>query len=420
MNLDIHHLARVEGHGDIHVRIEEGKLKEARWSIVETPRFFEVMLKGQSIEQAHIFTSRICGICSISHALASLRAIENGLGITPPATAQNLRMLAMHGEALQSHSLHLFFLGLPDFYNEPSALPLLKTHPELYSAALRIRGCSNAICDAIAGRTTHPVSFCVGGVRKIPDAKTLLSLKDNLTSIIPALVEAAGFFEKLEIPEFHRVTEFVSLKGESAYPLIGGKLISSDGVEKAETEYLAMTNEYTVDFSNSKHAKLSRDSFAVGPLARINNNYHLLHPAAKDIAELFGLKPLNFNPFMNHIARLVECFHLTHSSLDIIEELLDSKDKTARTDYSLKESDGVGAVEAPRGILYHHYAMSRNGKIEKANCIIPTTQNNANIHIDLSHLVQQELASGKSDQEIAKLCEMLVRSYDPCISCSVH
>ncbi|MDH5719535.1 MAG: Ni/Fe hydrogenase subunit alpha [Spirochaetia bacterium] len=420
MNINISHIARVEGHGDIHIKVKDGRLVEAKWSVVETPRFFEVMLKNKSIEMAPLIVSRICGICSVSHTLASLRAIENALSVAPPHIAEKLRLLALNAEILQSHSLHLFFLAMPDFYNEHSAIPLMKRKNEMYESALRIRGLANLMCELIGGRTTHPVSFCIGGIRKTPTTEEYLTLIESLSKIITDLEFASEIFESLQMPDFQRDTEFVSLKGENNYNLIGGSLVSSDGVKKNENDYLAMTNEYTVDFSTSKHARLSRDSFAAGPLARINNNYNFLHPAAKDEAEKFNLKPPNHNPFMNNIARLVECFHVVYDSILLLEEVIEDKSNDLISDFSISEAEGISAIEAPRGILYHHYEINKKGKIEKANCVIPTTQNNANIHLDLYALVKEELAKGKTDNEITRLSEMLVRSYDPCISCSVH
>lgn len=115
LNVDVHHLTRVEGHGNIKVRIEDGEVREARWDVVETPRYFEAMLKGKHYTEAGILTARICGICSIGHCLASIRASENAMGVTISETARKLRMLAKHGETLQSHVLHLFFWQHPTF-----------------------------------------------------------------------------------------------------------------------------------------------------------------------------------------------------------------------------------------------------------------------------------------------------------------
>ncbi|OGP59047.1 MAG: hydrogenase, partial [Deltaproteobacteria bacterium RBG_13_49_15] len=327
---------------------------------------------------------------------------------------------AKHGETLQSHFLHLFFLVAPDFFKVASVIPLIETHRAVVEVALRLKKTANDMCDVIAGRTTHPVSFCVGGMSKIPDKKMLAKIKKDLLDRIPDVEQAVGLFSTLKMPEFIRETEFVSLKGETNYPWIGGKLISSDGVEKAENDYLDMTNEYVVDFSTSKFTKLSRKSFAVGALARFNNNYTFLNKPAKALAEQLNFKPVNHNPFMFNAAQLVESVHALYESIDMINELLDSDIGEIRVPYDVKEGEGIGAVEVPRGILYHHYQINDKGKIEKANCIIPTTQNNANIHYDIAELVKQEVKKGEADAHVTLMSEMLVRAYDPCISCSVH
>ena len=144
--IDINHIARVEGHGNIHIRIENGEMTECSWEVVETPRFFEVMLRGLSIEMAPLLSSRICGICSISHALVSARAAEKALKIEIPETASKYRLLAKHAETLQSHILHLFFLVAPDFMDVGSVIPVLGTHPKVIEIATRLKGYAPGEC----------------------------------------------------------------------------------------------------------------------------------------------------------------------------------------------------------------------------------------------------------------------------------
>ncbi|ACF44682.1 Ni/Fe hydrogenase subunit alpha [Pelodictyon phaeoclathratiforme] len=416
----IHHLSRVEGHADIRITVRKGQLVEAQWAIVETPRFFEVMIKGMSAERVPFLTSRICGICSISHALASIRALERAMAIAPPVAAEKTRLLAMHGETLQSHALHLFFLIAPDFANSASVLPLMESHPDLVRAGLQLKELGNEISAITAGRCTHPVSLVVGGLSKAPDKEKLLNLRTMIQERKPALATASAFFRSLVMPDFTRETEFISLRNGSSYPSIGGSLVSSDGVKREENDYLLMTNEYTMDFSTSKFTRLSRESSVAGALARFNNNHDLLHPGAKEAAESLGLKPICHNPFMTNIAQLVECVHILEDAEQLINSLLDMELREIKTPYVPQAGAATGAVEAPRGILYHHMETDAAGKVVKANCIIPTTQNNGNIHHDLRALTEQGLREGKSDREIEKLATMLVRSYDPCISCSVH
>lgn len=419
-DVKVHHVTRVEGHGNIQIRIQNGAVKEARWEVVETPRFFEAMLVGKMWENAPWVCGRICGICSIGHTLASIRAIENAFAIVPSEQTGKLRLLLKHMETLQSHVLHLYFLAAPDFLNLGSALPLVTSHPDVVQRALRLKLLANDACDVIGGRRLHPTRTVVGGFTMLPEKRQLQQLNRRLRAAIPDLEKTAELFQSFALPSFVRVTEFVSLRGEGGYPFIGGDLVSSDGVIKREHEYRAMTNEYCVKLSTSKWSRLSRKSFAVGALARLNNNFVLLHPKAQALAHSFGLEPVNHNPYMNNVAQLVECLHVVLESIDFIEELLDSEFEASRQPVQPREGSGVGAVEVPRGILYHSYDFDQHGRIVKADCVIPTSQNHANIHHDLRELADQLAASGKKDHEIELLAEMLVRAYDPCISCSVH
>jgi coenzyme F420-reducing hydrogenase alpha subunit len=420
VRIDVEHVARVEGHGNIKIEIVDGELAQCTWEVVETPRFFEKMFQGVSIEAAPLLAARVCGICSISHALASARAIERGLGIEIPEMAAYVRRLAKHAETLQSHALHLFFLAAPDLLGVGSVIPLIETHPELIEIATQIKGYANRASDLFAGRTSHPMVFKIGGTTQRPRRSQMQRLHGELEETLPRLWQALEILKTFDLPDFERETEYVSLAGDDSYPFVGGDLISSDGVRKSEDEYLAMTNEYIVEHSTSKYAKLSRESFAVGALARFNNNYDGLHPKAKRVAEELGMKPRIDNPYYHNLAQLVECFHVLYESREMIARLIDSRDYEVAVDYEIKECEGVSAIEAPRGILYHYYQIGADGLIKRADCVIPTGQNHANIQGDLEALVPRLTKAGSSEDEIRLAGEMLVRAYDPCISCSVH
>jgi coenzyme F420-reducing hydrogenase alpha subunit len=276
------------------------------------------------------------------------------------------------------------------------------------------------MCDCIGGRRLHPTTTVVGGFTMLPDRKELARFRGLLNDSVPDLVATAALFKTFHVPDFARETEFVSLKGEADYPFIGGDLVSSDGVVMREADYRRMTNEYLVAQSTSKWSKLSREAFAVGALARVNNNFAFLHPEAQAIAGSFGLTPVNHNPYMNNIAQLVECVHVVYDSIRLIDELLGTPWAEPRQPVLPKAGVGVAAVEVPRGILYHCYQFDSSGHIEKCDCIIPTSQNHANIQYDLSALASKFAAEGMADRNLELLAEMLVRAYDPCISCSVH
>ncbi|MEK6745251.1 MAG: Ni/Fe hydrogenase subunit alpha [Nitrospirota bacterium] len=419
-NIDIRHLTRVEGHGNIKIAIKEGKVEQATWEVVETPRFFEAMLVGKKWENAPWICGRICGICSIGHTLASIRAVENAFGIVPTDQTSKLRLLLKHMETLQSHVLHLYFLAAPDFVNVGSVFPLIDSHPDVIKRAAKIKLLANDLCDCVGGRRMHPTRTVIGGFTMLPGKEELVKFKYRLQDVVDDLTRTADLFRQFVIPDFTRETEFVSLKGDGDYPFIGGDLVSTDGVVKKEHEYRLMTNEYMVGQSTSKWSKLSRQSFAVGALARLNNNFAFLHPAAKELSLSFGLKPVNHNPYMNNIAQLVECMHVVMESIDLINGMLDRELQEPRQKVVPREGIGVGAVEVPRGILYHCYEFDKEGRIVKSDCVIPTSQNHANIQHDLMALAEQYAREGKKDRDIELLAQMLVRSYDPCISCSVH
>ncbi len=419
-DVNVHHLTRVEGHGNIKITIRDGILQQAAWEVVETPRFFEALLVGKKWDNAPWICGRICGICSIGHTLASIRAIENAFGILPTEQTRRLRLLLKHMETLQSHILHLYFLAAPDFLNQGSVFPLIDSHPEVVARAAKLKKLANDMCDCVGGRRLHPTTTVVGGFTMLPDKKKLSEFRDRLLDAVVDLLATASLFRAFRLPDFARETEFVSLRGEHEYPFIGGDLKSSDGIVKKESEYRQMTNEYMVDQSTSKWSRLSRESFAVGALARVNNNFAFLHPSARDLSESFGLTPVNHNPYMNNIAQLVEAVHVVMESVTLIEGILDSEWEAPRQPVVPRSGTGVGAVEVPRGILYHCYEFNETGHITKCDCIIPTSQNHANIQHDLTALAARFAGKGMQDRPLELLAEMLVRSYDPCISCSVH
>ena len=424
VEVNIHHITRVEGHGNIYVNIENGKVEKCEWNIPEAPRFFEAMVVGRSWSELHHITSRICGICSIGHSLASLKATESALGITISEQDLKLRKLALHAENLQSHILHLGFLVLPDLLGVGSVIPLASTNLNEVKMVLQLHRTANEMSNLICGRTTHPQRLIPGGFSKIPSMKELTLLRKKLQDSISNLQAVAELFSSLagKLPNFKRETEFVALTDPGEYAFYDGKLASSDTGSAPVKEYLAFTNEYIVPQSTAKWAKHVRESYMVGALARLNINYKRLSPMAQKTAEKFNLLPMNYNPFMNNIAQLVEVVHSVEDSIRLINELeaagLQTQPDYNKPDIKVKAGTGVGAVEVPRGVLFHDYTYNEKGICTKANCIIPTNQNHGNIQQDMNALVPQ--IAEKTQKEIELALEMLVRAYDPCISCSTH
>ncbi len=419
VNVNVHHLTRVEGHGNIVVDVKNGELVKCELQIVEAPRFFEAMLRGRPYYEASHITSRICGICSVGHATASLRATENALGVEVSEQTELLRKLLFHGEMIDSHVLHVYMLVAPDFFGAGSVLPLAASHPEVVLRALRIKKLAGDLCAMIAGRHTHPIAMTVGGFTHLPSAKDLLAMKERLVAAREDMDETIALLATLPWPQFERETEYVSLKKEDEYAYIDGVIATTDGFTYELPDYRKVTNEYLMPHSTAKHTKHNRDSYMVGALARFNNNYDQLHPRAKAAAEQLGMKPIVTNTFLNSAAQAIEMVHCVEDGIRLIDELVARGIKEEPLyEFQGKGGEGVGSCDVPRGILFHNYVIDDEGFVQGANCIIPTGQNYANMEADMRALVPQIL--DRPQEKITHMMEMLIRAYDPCISCSTH
>ena len=423
VEINVEHVTRVEGHGNIILNVKKGKIEKIQWQVSEAPRFFEAMLRGRNYDELRAITSRICGICSIGHSLASLKATEDALNITISEQTEKLRRLAINGENMQSHMLHVGYLALPDLLGVKSVFPLVGSkHNESLLKVVKLHRLSNEMSDLICGRTTHPITMIVGGFSSIPSKKQLIKLKKDLEEGLITAKQLAQVIHGViaKIPDFKRETEYIGLTSKREYALYDGDIASTDtGIFQDYKNYQKIMKEYFVPQSTALHAKHNRESYMVGALARYNINSKQLHKEAKNTADLFNIKPICYNPFMNNIAQLIEYVHNIEDSIIQIDTLIDNGIKDEKpTEVKIKQGRGVGIVEVPRGILVHDYTLNEKGKCTKANCIIPTNQNHANIQIDMDALVPEILDEPKSKIEL--ILEMLVRAYDPCISCSTH
>jgi len=418
VKIDVHHLTRVEGHGNIVVDVKNGELKQCELQIVETPRFFEALLQGRPYMESSHITSRICGICAVGHATTSLRATEKALGIEPSIQTVLLRKLNFFGEILDSHILHAYMLIAPDFLGVGSVIPLAKTAPDVVLRALRMKKLSGDLCKYICGRHTHPIAMTVGGFTHFPTMEELSELRERLIDARADVDATVELYQSLTIPAFERETEYIALRKEDEYCFIDGTIASTDGGTWSVDQYREVTNEYLVKHSSAKHTSNQRQSYMVGALARFNVNHDKLNPKAKSAAAALGLKPICTNPYMNTVAQVVEIAHAIEESILLVDELLERgvvwEEPVEPTTLT---GVGVGSCEVPRGILFHEYVIE-DGHVKTANCIIPTGQNLANIEADMRELVPTILDRPQDDITLA--LEMLVRAYDPCISCSAH
>jgi len=419
VNLNVHiDLTRVEGHGHIILHTSDGKIDKLLWEVVESPRFFEAMLRGRHYDDVHHIASRICGICSIAHTTCSIQATEAAFGIQPSEQTLLLRKLLYDAELLESHVLHALFLVAPDFLGTDSVFPLVATHKDVVVMALRLKKLAYNLAEALAGRKTHPLSCMVGGFARLPDPAELKAFRKKLEDALVDLDTTVKLFKTLRIPDFTRETEYIALKDPKEYAFISGQIASTDAGTVPVDKYLEVTNEFCVPHSTAKFTKNKRDSYMVGALARFNNNYDQLSPRAKKAAKELGLSAPCHNPFMITVAQVVETIHALEDSINLIDKILARGLKEENNAVKVRAGRGIGAVEAPRGILFHDYTYDANGILTKANCIIPTNQNHNNIQKDLEALAPRLL--NQPEDKLRLTLEMLVRAYDPCVSCSTH
>jgi sulfhydrogenase subunit alpha len=426
IKFDVHHLTRVEGHGNIVVNVTDGVIEKCEWQVPEAPRFFEAMVRDRHYSEVARITSRICGICSVGHTLASVKATEEALGIEVTPQTRKLRTLLKHAENFDSHVLHVYVLVAPDLLGAPSAFALVPTHGDVVARALRLKRLGHEWGSMIAGRTTHPTTVVPGGFTKYPTVAELVAMRDKIVAAVPDLEATLETITALAggIPAFNRPTEYMAVSSDEEYGLYDGYvqtiLPDGDRAKYAVADYKSCTNEYVSPLSTSKYTKNRLDSYAAGALARFNVNYDQLRPEAKAFAESLGMGPVCTNPYMNSVAQVVEVVHSAYEGLRLLDELIAEGIDDEPLVKPTRFASGASAVEVPRGILFHEYSYDWEGLCTEANCIIPTGQNHANIQNDFNALLPWLLAQNKSEDDMRLAFEMLVRAYDPCISCSTH
>lgn len=418
VHIDLHYLTRIEGHGHLRIDTQRGEIERCELNVVEAPRFLEAMLVGRPYGQAAHLASRICGICSVSHTTASVRAVEKALGVEVSPQTEDLRRLAFYGEILDSHILHAYLLVAPDFFGQPSAIALAGEHPEVVTRGLRMKRLAGDLCVVLAGRHTHPISIAVGGFRHLPTTADVAGLLDRLVEARADVEATLDMFQDLSFPPLDRKTEVLALRREEEYAFIDGDIACSDGGRWPVARYPDAVEEHVVGHSTAKHARHAGHSYMVGALARFRINHDRLHPKAKLAATALGLTPEAANPYLITAAQVAELVQCLEEAIALCERLVDrGLRREALVLPSRRSGEGVGAVEAPRGMLVHHYQID-DGIVRRANCIIPTNQNLANLEADMRHLVPCILPLGTD--EVTRRVEMLVRAYDPCLSCATH
>jgi coenzyme F420-reducing hydrogenase alpha subunit len=410
-------LARVEGEGGVFVKITEGKVGEVKVRIYEPPRFFEAFLRGRDYTEVPDITARICGICPVAYQMSSVTAMENAIGLKVEGPLRDLRKLLYCGEWIESHVLHVAMLHAPDFLGYDDAIVMARDHPDLVTKALRMKKIGNELMIAIGGREIHPVNVRVGGFYRVPRKAELTRFLDDLKWGLDGAVELAKVASTLEFPPFEYDYEYVSTSHPDEYPMIGGRIISTRGLNIAIKEYEFYFEERHIPHSNALHSvEKGFGPYHVGPLARYNLNFDRLTPRAKEVARELGILPPVKNPFKSIIVRGIETIFAYEEAIRLIESYTvpDAPFIPAEPAAGI----GFGASEAPRGTLYHRYRIADDGQVMDAKIVPPTAQNLATIEADLRRFAAANLELDR--EALTWKLEQAVRNYDPCISCATH
>jgi len=410
-------LARVEGEGAMFLRIREGRVDDVRLRIYEPPRFFEAFLRGRGYREPVDITARICGICPIAYQMSSCAAIEDACGVEVPDAIRALRRLIYCGEWIESHALHVFMLHAPDILGYASAIEMARDHRGIVEQALAIKKAGNEIIRVVGGREIHPVNVRVGGFYRALRPRELRALVEPLERARELALEAVRFTGGLEVPDFEPEHEYVALSMPDEYPLEGGRLVSTGGLDIAPPEYEEHFEELHVEHSTALHSRLrERGAYLCGPLARYALNSAKLSPLAREAAAEAGLGDVCRNPFRSIVVRSVEILYALDEALRLIAAY--DEPEAPFVEVEPRAGTGCGWTEAPRGLCWHRYRLDDDGTILEAKIVPPTSQNQASIEADLRGFLAGNLEL--DDDRLRHLCEQAIRNHDPCISCATH
>ncbi|WP_343115835.1 Ni/Fe hydrogenase subunit alpha [Ostreiculturibacter nitratireducens] len=411
-------LARVEGEGAFKVTVRDGKIVGTEFRIFEPPRFFEAFLQGRAYAEAPDITARICGICPVAYQMSSVQAMEMALGVKVEGPLRDLRRMLYCGEWIESHVLHAAMLHAPDFLGFEGAFDMAAAgHGEAVKLALDLKKAGNSIVAFLGGREIHPINVRVGGFYKVPKRKDFVELRETLLKARDLAEAFVDWTASLPFPEKERDYTFVSLKHRDEYPMNEGRIVSNRGLDIAIPDYNAHFREEHVAHSNALQGwMIEGGAYLCGPLARYNLCYPQLSERAKAAAARAGLGAECRNPYRSITVRAVETLFAVDEALRLIDAYTEP-DAPAVT-VEPKAGEGMGATEAPRGLLFHRYRLNGDGSIAEAQIVPPTSQNQPSIEADLSEFIADIL--DRPEDEIRHLCEQTIRNYDPCISCATH
>ncbi len=444
--ITINPVTRIEGHAKITIHLDNrGEVDDARFHVVEF-RGFEKFCEGRHFTEMPQITPRTCGICPVSHLLASAKACDAIVGREIPRPAKMLRELMHMGQIIQSHALSFFHLSAPDlllgFDSDPAArniVGLIQQKPDIAIKGVRLRKFGQELIKLVGGRKIHADFPVPGGVNKV----LTIAQRDEILKNLPEAFAHTKFaldllkdYHKANLAEVEDFANFDSnymglVQPDGALELYDGKLRFCDATGKmfhdqiSPDKYLDYIGEAVEPWSYMKFPFISKlgypnGMYRVGPLARLNVCTRIATPQADAELKVWRAKgQVRTSSFYYHWARLIEVLYGLERSQQLLKDTdIISTDVLVPNQPTRRE--GVGVIEAPRGTLIHHYWVDENGRIEKANLIVATGHNNLAMNRGVQALAKKYVKAKKLQEGMLNRVEAVIRAYDPCLSCATH
>ncbi|MCX6562413.1 MAG: Ni/Fe hydrogenase subunit alpha [Candidatus Aminicenantes bacterium] len=452
-------ITRLEGHGKIEIFLDDhGDVERAILQVPEL-RGFEQFAVGRPVEEMPRITPRICGVCPTAHHMAATKAADAVFGVEPTSTARKIRELIYNAFMMEDHTLHFFFLGGPDFVVGPQApaaerniLGVIgKVGLEIGGKVIRIRADVREIMAYLAGKAIHPVCGLPGGVAKgldeehrvtfLKTAKDAVEFAEFALQIFADVVLKNQAYVDIVVGEAYKIKTYYMgmVNDRNQVEFYDGDLrvVDPDGREFAKfkpADYLEHIAEHVEPWTYVKFPFLKKvgwkgfvegnDSgvYRVAPLARLNAAEGMQTPRAQKhydhMYAVLGGKPVH-NTLAFHWARLIEALQAAESMVALLEDAEITGTDLRRIPTRIP-TEGVGIVEAPRGVLIHHYKTDERGLITAANLIVATIGNAAAINMSIEKAAKAFIKGGQVSEGLLNMAEMAFRPYDPCHGCGTH
>jgi len=417
IHIDVPVLTRVEGEGALRLDVAGGVIQRLDLDIYEPPRLFEKFVEGYECNQVIDMVARICGICPVAYQMSAVLAFERLFEFEAPEWLQAMRRAMYCGEWLQSHALHIHLLAAPDFLGFDSALAMAADYPEVVRRGLALQRLGNDLIALFGARSVHPVGVRVGGFYRAPREEEVAPILQRLRQALPEAEALIEWTAGLDFPDDEQSFISVALSHPERYAIAEGNLISGQGLDIDICHYESHFREYQSPHSTAFHSSLRDRPYLVGPLARLNLNFHQLPRPVRAAMDRCGVSFPSHNMFHSILARALELLLAVHEAIELLEAY-----RTPPQPYlevALREGNAFGCTEAPRGILWHRYDVDAKGLVRYARIVPPTSQNQARMEEDLRASLEQ-LGLDAPDEKIRLRAEQVIRNYDPCISCATH